>query len=129
MLKYVQYFAYSLFCECAIKDMSPCLVFSKFHNMRVLSIRPIFQTDQGKIVEIFSQLFDHDLKPSRNFIKYHDKTISFRKALYPLLKDIYFVIYGIISEFTDKGQFHYLTKLKGPQVGNYLYTTQFLFLR
>ena len=46
-----------------------------------------------------------------------------------ILKDIYFVIYGIISEFTDKGQFHYLTKLKGPQVGNYLYTTQFLMLR
>ena len=31
------------------------------------------------------------------------------------VKDIYFVIYGIISEFTDKGQFHYLTNLKGPQ--------------
>ena len=45
------------------------------------------------------------------------------------LKDTYFVIYGIISDFTDKGQFHYLTKLKGPQVGNYLYTTQFLLLR
>ena len=28
-----------------------------------------------------------------------------------MLKDIYFVIYGIISEFTGKGQFHYLTKL------------------
>ena len=41
----------------------------------------------------------------------------------------YFVIYGIISEFTDKGQFQDLTKLKGPQVGNYLYTTQFLLLR
>ena len=24
------------------------------------------------------------------------------------------------------GQFQYLTNLKGPQVGNYLYTTQFL---
>ena len=46
-----------------------------------------------------------------------------------VFKDTYFVIYGIISEFTDKGQFHYLTKLKGPQVGNYLYTTQFLLLR
>ena len=45
------------------------------------------------------------------------------------LKDIYFVIYGIISEFTNKGQFQYLTKLKGPEVGNYLYTTQFLLLR
>ena len=46
-----------------------------------------------------------------------------------LFKDIYFVIYGFISEFTDKGQFQYLTKLKGSQVGNYLYTTQFLLLR
>ena len=31
--------------------------------------------------------------------------------------DIYFVIYGLISEFTDKGQFHYLTKLKGLKWG------------
>ena len=45
------------------------------------------------------------------------------------LKDIYFVIYGIISDFTDKGQFQYLTNLKGPQEGIYLYTTQFLSLR
>ena len=52
-----------------------------------------------------------------------------KRELVALLKDTYFVIYGIISEFTDKGQFHYLTKLKGPQVGNYLYTTQFLLLR
>ena len=44
-------------------------------------------------------------------------------------KDTYFVIYGIISELTDKGQFQYLTKLKGPQMGNYLYTAQFLSLR
>ena len=35
----------------------------------------------------------------------------------------------IIKELTDKGQFKYLTKLKGPQVGNYLYTAQFLSLR
>ena len=42
---------------------------------------------------------------------------------------IYFVIYGIISDFTDKGQFQYLTNLKGPQEGTYLYTTQFLSLR
>ena len=45
------------------------------------------------------------------------------------LKGIYFVIYGIISEFTDKGQFQYITNLKGPQEGTYLYTTQFLSLR
>ena len=47
----------------------------------------------------------------------------------PCIKDIYFVIYGIISDFTDKGQIHYLTNLKGPQEGTYLYTTQFLSLR
>ena len=44
-------------------------------------------------------------------------------------KGIYFVIYGIISEFTDKGQFQYLTNLRRPQEGTYLYTTQFLSLR
>ena len=46
-----------------------------------------------------------------------------------MFKDIYFVIYGIISDFTDKGQFQYLTNLKRPQEGTYLYTTQFLSLK
>ena len=55
-----------------------------------------------------------------------NKKISF---LVRTLKDIYFVIYGIISDFTDKGQFQNLTNLKGPQEGTYLYTTQFLSLR
>ena len=41
------------------------------------------------------------------------------------IKGIYFVIFGIISEFTDKGQ----SNLKGPQEGTYLYTKQFLSLR
>ena len=35
----------------------------------------------------------------------------------------------IIKGLTDRGQSQYLTNLKGPQVGNYLYTTQFLSLR
>ena len=35
----------------------------------------------------------------------------------------------IIKGLTDKGRFQYLTNLKGPQVGNYLYATQFLSLR
>ena len=43
-------------------------------------------------------------------------------------KDIYFVICGIIIDFTDKGQFQYLTNLKGHQEGTYLYTKQFLSL-
>ena len=46
-----------------------------------------------------------------------------------MVKDIYFAIYGIISDFTGKGQFQNLTNLKGPQEGTYLYTTQFLSLR
>ena len=40
------------------------------------------------------------------------------------VKGIYYVIYGIISEFTDKGQFQYLTKLNGPQEGTYLSFTK-----
>ena len=38
-------------------------------------------------------------------------------------------MYEIISAFTVKGQFQYLTNLKGPQEGSYLYATQFLSLR
>ena len=44
------------------------------------------------------------------------------------LKGIYFCPIEIIKGLTDKGQFRYLTKLKGPQLGNYLYTTHFFHL-
>ena len=44
-------------------------------------------------------------------------------------KDIYYCPIEIIKGLTDKGQFQYLTKLKGPQEGTYLYATQFLALR
>ena len=44
-------------------------------------------------------------------------------------KDIYSCSIEIIKGLTDKGQFQYLAKLKGPQWGAYLYTTQFLSLR
>ena len=40
-------------------------------------------------------------------------------------KDIDLCPFEIIKGLTDKGHFQYLTKLKGPQVGNYLYTTQY----
>ena len=45
------------------------------------------------------------------------------------VKDIYSCPIEIIKGLTDKEQFQYLTKLKGPQEGTYLYTTQFLSLR
>ena len=45
------------------------------------------------------------------------------------LKDIYSCPIEIINGLTVKGQFQYLTKLKGHQEGTYLYTTQFLSLR
>ena len=45
------------------------------------------------------------------------------------IKDKDYCPIEIIKGLTDKGQFQYLTKLMGPQVGNYLYTTQFLSLR
>ena len=57
------------------------------------------------------------------------KSTKKTKLLLKFIKGIYFVIDGIISEFTDKGQFQYLTNLKGPQERTYLYTTQFLSLR
>ena len=45
------------------------------------------------------------------------------------IKGIYKCPIWIIKGLTDKGQFQYLKKLKGPQVGNYLYKTRFLSLR
>ena len=36
---------------------------------------------------------------------------SIIQGFIPSVKGIYFVIYGIISEFTDKGQFQYITNL------------------
>ena len=44
-------------------------------------------------------------------------------------KDKYYCPIEIIKGLTDKGQFQYPTKLKGPQEGTYLYTTQFFSLR
>ena len=52
--------------------------------------------------------------------------LDFNHAL--IVKGIYYCPIEIIKGLTDKGQFQYLTKLKGPQMGNYLYTTQFLSL-
>ena len=45
------------------------------------------------------------------------------------VKGIDYCLIEIIKGLTDKGQFQYLTNLKGPQEGSYLYTTQFLSLR
>ena len=63
------------------------------------------------------------LKPNVTLVR------PLRFVILYLFKGICFVIYGIISEFTDKGQFQYLTNLRGPQEGTYLYTKQFLSLR
>ena len=46
-----------------------------------------------------------------------------------MVKDLYYCPTEIITGLTDKGQFQYLTNLKGPQEGTYLFTTQFLSLR
>ena len=52
-----------------------------------------------------------------------------RKEQKFIFKGIYHCPLEIIKGLTDKGQFQYLIKLKGPQEGNCLYTTQFLSLR
>ena len=46
-----------------------------------------------------------------------------------VIKDIYSCPIKIIKGLTVKGQFQYITKLKMPQEGTYLYTTQVLSLR
>ena len=43
-----------------------------------------------------------------------------------LFKGIHHCPIETIKGLTDKRPFQYLTKLKGPQVGHYLYTTQCL---
>ena len=43
-------------------------------------------------------------------------------------KGVYFCPREIIKGLVDKGQFQYITGLKGPQEGTSLYTTQFLSL-
>ena len=45
------------------------------------------------------------------------------------IKDIYSCPIAIIKGLTGKGHFQYPTKLKWPQEGTYLYTTQLLLLR
>ena len=45
------------------------------------------------------------------------------------VQGIYFCQIEIISGLTDKGQFQYLTGLKGPKEGIYLYKAKFLSLR
>ena len=77
------------------------------------------------LIKVFGQR--NDLCNNNNQTCFSDTLTSARPL--GVVKGIYFVIYGIISEFTDKGQFQYLTNLKGPQEGTYLYTTQFLSLR
>ena len=41
------------------------------------------------------------------------------------IKDLYFCPIEITQGLTDKGQFQYLTGLKWPQEGTYLYTHNF----
>ena len=57
--------------------------------------------------------------------------VKFKAFSRPLsvFKGIDYCPVELIKGLTDKGQFQILTNLKGPQVGNYLYTTQFRSLR
>ena len=57
------------------------------------------------------------------------RKVRILKLGHVVIKGIDYCPIEIIKGLTDKGQFQYLTNLKGPQVGNYLYTTQFLSLR
>ena len=47
-------------------------------------------------------------------------------GFYKFLNDLYSCQIEIIKGLTDKGQFQYLTELKGSQEETYLDTTQFI---
>ena len=68
---------------------------------------------------------DQSMTPNRK-----DTRLTRRRIHKPEdIKGIDYCPIEIIKGLTDKGQFQYLTNLKGPQVGNYLYAAQFLSLR
>ena len=70
-------------------------------------------------------IFHHLTKKHTRVYNFKDNLLSFyKKSL-----DLYPCPIEIIIGLTDKEQFQYLTKIKGPQEGTYLYTTQFLSLR
>ena len=97
------------------------------HTTVAPSFQRVVRNDRLCLWVVFATNFQINIL----FRKYILISILTRARIKCLLKvkDIYFVIYGIISDFTDKGQFQYLTNLKGPQEETYLYTTQFLSLR
>ena len=96
----------------------------------ILIFKSILTSLHSKIVLLIWSLFT---VPYLNRLLYVRNNVGllmrYLYLLHSIVKGIYFVIYGIISDFNDKGQFQYLTNLKGPQEGTYLYTTQFLSLR
>ena len=107
--------------QCVIVSLPDATSYDKYtFYLKVQGTQP-FQSESRKYVK---HVFNFQILLMQTLF-----FIFCKYLLNSFFKDTYFVIYGIISEFTDKVQFHYLTKLKGPQVGNYLYTTQFLLLR
>ena len=68
----------------------------------------------------------HLTKKHTHVYNFKDNLLLFDKEKLNF-KDLYPCPIEIMG-LTDKEQFQYLTKLKGPQEGNYLYTTQFLSL-
>ena len=63
------------------------------------------------------------------FINVSHRILVASLTLMALFKDKDYCPIEIIKGLTDMGQFQYLTKLKGPQEGTYLYGTQFHSLR
>ena len=61
----------------------------------------------------------------RNILIIINFTFFLTPVAMKVFKDIYHCLIEIIKGLADKGQFQYLTNLKRPQEGIYLYTTQF----
>ena len=81
----------------------------------------------GGVIDCTGQIFALDsavlktknlFRLRRCFLTY---TIYHYRDTIKSIKGIYHCPIKIIKRLTDKGQFQYLTKLKRPRVGNYLY--------
>ena len=107
-----------------LDPFNQCNLTSKRHGMFNHNSLDVDPFNQCNIISKRQGMYNHN---SVNLEPFNQCSIITKQ--HGMFKGILFVIYGILSEFTDKGQFQYLTNLKGPQEGTYLYTTQFLSLR
>ena len=101
---------------CHLGFISDPLIVSKFHNET--------HDPKGQENKIYTIV-----KGRETFFHQHTVPVTSCNEVKYVLKGIDYCPIEIIKGLIDKGQFQYLTNLKGPQVGNYQNTTQSLSQR